>query len=137
MGISVREAAEQTGLSKAAIFKAIRTGKVSAQKDEQGQWEIQPVELFRVYTPVHSYSHSQVNDGTQQSVREDIAGTQRENELLRQMVRDKDDVIADLRQRLDAESDERRRLTALLEALTPPRTAAPRSWWARLLGGGE
>jgi len=134
MGLSVKEAAQQTGLSKAAIFKSIRQGKVSAEKDVHGEWVIQPVELFRVYAPVNSTGHSQVNGGTQQSVREDTDGTQREIELLQQMVRDKDAVIADLRTRLDAQTDQVQQLTALVQALTPPQRAQ-RSWWARLLGG--
>jgi hypothetical protein len=41
-----------------------------------------------------------------------------------------EDVISDLRRRLDAEAEERRRLTALLT--TDTSTASPRrSWWPR------
>src|SRR5690606_19941946 len=52
MALTAKEAAEQVGLSKAAILKAIRTGKISAQKDYNGEWRIEPSELFRRYTPV-------------------------------------------------------------------------------------
>src|SRR5688572_24554233 len=53
-------------MSKAAIFKAIRTGKISAEKNPNGEWRIEPVELFRVFEPlhsVHSNGHSAVHDG--------------------------------------------------------------------------
>jgi hypothetical protein len=40
VGISAHEAAEQVGMSKAGILKAIKTGKSSAQKDTSGEWRI-------------------------------------------------------------------------------------------------
>jgi hypothetical protein len=48
-GLSAREAAEQVGLTKQAIIKAIRKGTISAEKDVSGEWRIDPAELFRVY----------------------------------------------------------------------------------------
>jgi hypothetical protein len=36
---------------KSAIFKAIKNGRISASKDDKGQWMIDPAELFRVYAP--------------------------------------------------------------------------------------
>jgi len=49
--LTLAEAAKQTGLTKPAIFKSIQKGRVSASKDEKGQWIIDPAELFRVYPP--------------------------------------------------------------------------------------
>jgi hypothetical protein len=43
------DAARATGLSKSAILKALRSGKVSGTKDAHGQWCIEPCELHRVY----------------------------------------------------------------------------------------
>src|SRR5215212_8730622 len=51
VGISLREAAEQTGLSKSTLFRAIRAGRLSATRTEDGQFLIDPSELFRVYEP--------------------------------------------------------------------------------------
>jgi excisionase family DNA binding protein len=48
---SLREAAEQTGTSKSTIFRAIRAGRLSANKDADGNFAIDPAELFRVYPP--------------------------------------------------------------------------------------
>lgn len=125
MGLSAREAAELVGMSKAGILKAIKTGKVSAAKDVQGQWSIEPVELFRTYTPVSTNGHTPVAASPQESIPVSTVGLQREIDLLREMV-------GDLRQRLDAEVEERRQLTMLLTATA---TAAPqKGFWQRLLG---
>jgi Helix-turn-helix domain len=52
MPLTIREAAESAGLSRQALMKAIKTGKVSATKSEIGQWRIEPAELHRVYPKV-------------------------------------------------------------------------------------
>ncbi len=117
MGISAKEAADLVGMSKTAIFKAIRTGKISAEKDSNGVWQIEPVELFRVYQPVSDSSRKPLTLSSQQFPET----SQRENELLREMLLDKDNVIADLRARLDAEAEERRRLSTRLEVETEER----------------
>jgi hypothetical protein len=49
--LTLAQAAKETGLTKPAIFKAIKSGKISASKDDRGQWMIDPAELFRVYAP--------------------------------------------------------------------------------------
>jgi hypothetical protein len=49
--LTLAQAAKETGLTKPAIFKAIKNGKISASKDARGQWMIDPAELFRVYAP--------------------------------------------------------------------------------------
>jgi hypothetical protein len=49
--LTLAEAAKETGLTKPAILKAIQKGRVSATKDDKGQWFIDPAELFRVYSP--------------------------------------------------------------------------------------
>jgi excisionase family DNA binding protein len=49
--LSLREAAEQTGVSKSTIFRAIKSGRMSAQRDDDGNFLIDPAELFRVYPP--------------------------------------------------------------------------------------
>lgn len=49
--LSLREAAEQTGVSKSTIFRAIKAGRMSAPRDDAGNFAIDPAELFRVYPP--------------------------------------------------------------------------------------
>lgn len=44
-------AAKAVGMSKATISKAIKSGKISAVRLPNGSFEIEPVELHRVYPP--------------------------------------------------------------------------------------
>ena len=72
---------------------------------------------------------------------------------LRERLADKDAVIDDLRERLDREGEERRRLTAILTnqrerpiitpppepatvaPVAPPAPAKEQGWWRRMMGG--
>ena len=49
--LSLREAAEHTGVSKSTIFRAIKAGRMSAPRNDDGEFLIDPAELFRVYPP--------------------------------------------------------------------------------------
>ncbi|WP_139975165.1 hypothetical protein [Ochrobactrum sp. CGA5] len=123
--ISPKQAAELVGRSKGAIIKAIREGRISGQKDENGEWRVEPAELLRVYKPANTDTATDtptVNDTTHPS----LQAAEREIEVLR-------GVVDDLRRRLDQEGEERRQLTARL--LTDQRVQdARRSIWAKLLG---
>jgi len=139
MPYSVKQAAEATGKTKPTILRAIQKGKISAKKDEHGEWEIDPAELHRVYEPVS------VETGTRTDA--DEASASIEIKLLREMLTDKDRQIEGLSRRLEAVDEERRttlrQLTAILTdqrsqpIITPPPepdTAAPaptkrRRWW--------
>lgn len=46
------EAAAEVGITRAGIHKAIKAGRLSATKNNNGEWQIDPAELFRVYQPV-------------------------------------------------------------------------------------
>ena len=46
---SLKQAADAVGRGKPAILKAIKSGRISANKDDNGQWLIDPAELHRVY----------------------------------------------------------------------------------------
>jgi excisionase family DNA binding protein len=110
MYYSVRQAAEATGKTKPTILRAIQKGKISAKKDEHGEWEIDPAELHRVYEPVPA--------GTDTHTDAHETADSREIELLREMLADKDRQIEGLNRRLEAVDEERRttlrQLTALL-----------------------
>jgi hypothetical protein len=117
MNYSVRQAAEATGKTKPTILRAIQKGKISAKKDEHGEWEIDPAELHRVYEPVPAGTdtHTDAN-GTADS---------REIELLREMLADKDRQIEGLNRRLEAVDEERRTTLRQLTALLTDQRAKP------------
>jgi hypothetical protein len=133
MAYTLTEAARAVQRDKTTLLRAIKSGKVSAVRDAvTGGWRIDPAELHRVY-PV-------IADAVADAVRRD-GDAEVEIRELRARLADKDDVIADLRRRLDAEAEERRRLTALLAdkstapapmpAPVPAPTPMPtrRPWW--------
>ena len=64
MPYTLAEAAKATGTNKTTILRAIKSGKVSGTKDEQGTWLVEPAELHRVYPPVELRSDAG-NDATQ------------------------------------------------------------------------
>src|SRR3954463_10279495 len=49
--LGLREAAQQVGLHRSSLFRAIRAGRLSAERTEGGDYLIDPAELFRVYPP--------------------------------------------------------------------------------------
>ena len=55
MSYSLVEAATACGVNRSTVLRAIRAGKISAGKDEQGEWRIEAVELHRVYPPVQTH----------------------------------------------------------------------------------
>lgn len=52
MGITLKEASEQVGVTRQTLMKAIKNGRVSGEKSANGEWRIEPVELFRVWPAV-------------------------------------------------------------------------------------
>jgi hypothetical protein len=144
VSITVKQAADSVGMSKAAIFKAIRNGKISAEKNQSGEWQIEPVELFRVFEPapkgfpiVHSNGngavHSEVHagqyfgsDGTQPVHSASVETLQVEVKMLRELLAAKEQVIEVLQ-------GENTRLSAVIAQLAPAK--AKTGWWQRLLGG--
>ena len=73
-------AAQACGLNKSTVLRAIKAGKISATRDEHGQWQIDPAEMHRVYPPVASnvaeqrseqrYAPAQPRDRTDELVAE-------------------------------------------------------------------
>ena len=51
MHLSLGQAAKETGLDKSTISRAIKSGKLSATRKENGDYAIDPAELFRVFAP--------------------------------------------------------------------------------------
>jgi hypothetical protein len=131
-------------MSRTAILRAIGKGKISAKKNDHGEWDIDPAELHRLYPqkqPDTVTDNGNIGShGNTGLVIENIE-IKAKLDAAEQRIRDKDAVIDDLRTRLDAEAEERRKLTAILTdqraqaIITPtPEPAAQtaptkRRWW--------
>src|ERR1700738_444085 len=49
MSYTLGQAAKAVGMSKTSILRSIKAGRISAGRDEFGQWAIEPCDLHRVY----------------------------------------------------------------------------------------
>jgi excisionase family DNA binding protein len=61
MSYTLGQAAKATGTSKPTLSRAIKSGRLSAQKQEDGSYLIDPAELHRVYPPVSATSDDNGN----------------------------------------------------------------------------
>jgi len=155
MPYTLGQAAKATGKSKPAILDAIKSGRLSARRNDKNQWQIDPAELHRVYAPA-----VQVNDTEHKESRltgSENALLRQQNDHLKAQLATLESLVADLRRdrndlsrKLDGEAEERhtaaaelRRLTLLLthqpgqtptaHQATPPKVAG---FLGRLFGGG-
>ena len=131
--VGLSEAAKLTGRNQTTIHRAMKAGRLSCTVDEAGSRRIDTAELDRVFG---IKAIGAILDAMAQPVQSHVAPV-REIELLNRLLDDRDATIRDLRARLDAEAEERRRLTMLLAdrrpAATPPAAELPRSAWRRFL----
>jgi hypothetical protein len=121
MKFSLGQAAKETGFDKSTISRAIKSGRLSAQrKDGGGGYEIDPAELFRVFSPA---PEEQVPASLPTDASTDVLLENRELhiriEAAEARIRDKEEEVHDLRRRLDLEGEERRKLTMMLLAYHP------------------
>ncbi len=50
-GLSLKDAADRIGKSKATLWRAVKAGKLSATPDEAGAYRVDPAELARAFPP--------------------------------------------------------------------------------------
>jgi hypothetical protein len=158
--LSLSQAAKQAGKSKSTIGRAIYSGRLSARKNQDGTFSIDPSELFRAFPKGGPGTTTSGTDGTIRNptdgtlgtganpdeikaLREELAKAVQQAAAAAAIAEERAETIADLRIRLDREGEERRKLTAILTDQTrqsepdpaaPAVPPAPRSWWRRFLG---
>ena len=128
--MTLSQAAEWAGKTRSTVFKAIKSGRLSARRTDDGQWMIDPAELARVYPPGDKANIARNSAGERHDTGRETGETEalkQVNALLQEQVRD-----------LRAERD---RLLGVVEAqtrlLTNQRQEAEKpkiSWLGRLLG---
>ena len=106
MGLTLRQAAELSGTSRSTIHRALKTGKLSGGRLEDGTWDIDPSELARVFPwdiaePVQRDTTGQERNGS--GDKESVLAVRVEM-LERQLDRERD-TVEDLRKRLDRAED--------------------------------
>lgn len=121
MELSLSQAAKEAGVSKSTLSRAISKGRLSARKDDLGQFHIDPAELFRVFAP-----EQRRNADLQQSER-GAPALEREVEHLKAMLAMMQDRETDLKAERDSWREQAQRWAL-------PAPAEKRGFLARLLG---
>ena len=132
--VTAGEAAKLVGKSVPTITRAIKSGKLSAKSRKPRGWIIEKSELFRAFGPVTDETNGNTSVlGGEIPIKDNVL--QVKLEAMEQRFNDAQATIEDLRTRLDAESVERRQLTAQVtdqreKAPEPPR----KGFWSRFVG---
>lgn len=151
MSFSISRAAKETGLSKSTISRAVKSGRISAQKQDDGSFLIDPAELFRVYPRAVAQlpfdaRHDALRNPDEQpatTASNDLEILKVRLEMTEAMLTREQETVADLRKRLDAATD---RVLSLTKVAQPhddaandalrnqPQPAPKRGLWARITG---
>ena len=133
MKVSATEAAKRTGKSVPTITRAIKSGKISADRTESGSYLIDPSELFRVFPAV-----TRSNDETLPKLEyETPLVTPDETRLLQEKVSSLEALLSEAKTERDEWRDQAKRLAM---ALPPPKrveqenTQQPKGFWRRIFG---
>lgn len=123
--LTLGQAAKTTGKQKSTILNAIKTGRLSATRDDLNQWQIDPAELFRVYDvkPQDEHDEPQLkHHETPELLAQMLKKEQeeRERERVQQQA-----TIDDLRRRLDEAEEARKDAAAETRRLTLMLTHQP------------
>lgn len=111
--VTAGEAAKLVGKSVPTITRAIKSGKLSAKSRNPKGWIIEKSELFRAFDPVKNETNSNTSMLERETSHNDSV-LQVKLEVMEQRLSDALAAVEDYRTRLDAESAERRQLTAQL-----------------------
>lgn len=143
VSMKIKEAVKLTGKSRTAILKALKDGKISGEKDVNGAWDIQPVDLLKYYsidpakldqevsgvTPLTPVSGAPLTPKADTPDTPEIKVLEAKLEAAQQLIEDRGQTIEHLRGELDEEKRERReaqtKLTALLSDMRPEVSQKP------------
>jgi hypothetical protein len=121
MRYTLGTAAKATGKTKTTIQRAIKSGKISAEKLSDGGYSIDPSELHRIFPPLldDTISRNPILDTTRPQ--DETPGLRAKIEALEAMLAREREALDEVRADRDAWKQQ---ATALLAA--PPKR---RSWW--------
>lgn len=146
--LSLNKAAKEAGVAKSTLLDALSTGRMSAEKNEKGHWEIDPSELFRVFsktssaehgkpiqTPLENHQKTTQNSALQIEVkmlREQIERMDAERERERSQLTDQIEALKEQAERQSV--DHRQALAVLTDQRARAEEVPKRGFWARLVG---
>ena len=134
MYLSLGQAAKETGKSKSVISNALKSGRLSGRRNDKGEWEIDPSELFRVFSPQNRQESKIERDSTHQNgllelLQEQLHEAKERECQAHGREREAREREARLLAMLEAEQQARRELeTKLLPSPRPAPTSKVRVW---------
>ena len=142
--LSLNKAAKEAGVAKSTLLDALNNGRMSADKNEKGHWEIDPSELFRVLPktssynlekPIHTPLETIKNSALEIEVkmlREQIERVDAERERERSQLTDQIEALKEQAERQSA--DHRQALAVLTDQREKSIETPRRGFWARIIG---
>ena len=128
MNLSLSAAAKQVGKSKTTLTRAVKSGKLSATRHDDGSYSIDPAELARTYPlqPVTQRENGSPQDPLDTPSDRRLDQLRLQVEMLEAMLAREQESVADLRMRLDRADV---RVTSLLPS--PPTKARRWQIWGK------
>lgn len=134
MTLTLRQAADKCGKSRSTVHRALKSGKLSGSRDDDGTWSIDPAELARVF-PWDAHDHGNRDDAEhgRDGAGDSSAVLAVKVDMLEQQLERERDTVEDLRRRLDKAEE---RVFALSAPLSDRRQqrGPQRGLWERVRG---
>jgi hypothetical protein len=122
--LSLTEAARTAGTSRSSLFRAIRSGRLSATRNEHGEFRIDEAELARVFAP-ETRSRTETVGCRDTADQTDLTSRNAALETEVRMLREKGELMREMLNKIEADRDAWKGQAERL-ALAPPQR---RSWW--------
>jgi len=137
MSYTLGQAAKAVGMSKTSILRSIKAGRISAGRDEFGQWAIEPCELHRVYPPLTDDTGTGTGTGERAVTGGETARAEANARaaLAEARLFDSKSMLEEIREQRDRWQQQAERLAtlAITEQRKEPAPTQPQSWrrWLR------
>ena len=136
--LTLNEAAKASKRSKGTLSKAIKSGRLSATRHENGSYCIDPAELFRVFpvpvvTGVGDQMETPGNTLEATNLKADLEAARKEASMLREMLEEVRADRDDLRSDRDAWRGQAEQQTRLLQGMRSEKEKGPRRLFGFLL----
>jgi hypothetical protein len=129
MQLTLGQAAQHAHISKSYLSKLIRTGKITAERQPNGEFRIDPSELDRI-PAIRSQGRTE-NTRRERSDTQENTAWERERALLMTLLQEREHQIQDLRQERAAwrQQAARAQQTLMLTAGAQHEEPQAKRWW--------
>lgn len=120
--LTLGQASRETGVHKSTIARAVQDGRLSANHNEHGHYQIDPAELFRVFDPLPRETPNDPNGDPQRDPAQPPATPMEsgDTQWYRQQIENRDQQLADVQAELSEKESALDELREALRALPSP-----------------